>query len=113
MKNVMCILCPRGCRLTVDTETLEVIGNDCKRGLQFGPQEITSPRRGLTTTASIENALYKQIPVRTTSYIEFSKMFDCIKEIKKLKLKAPIKVGDVLIKDILGTGVDVIASRSL
>ncbi len=112
-KNVVCILCPRGCRLTVDTETLEVVGNSCKRGLQFGPQEIISPRRGLTTTASIENALYKQIPVRTTTSVEFNKIFDCIAEIKKLRLKAPIKTGDVLIKNILDTGADVIASRSL
>ncbi len=112
-KNLVCVLCPRGCRIIVDSESLEVIGNACSRGAQFGPQEIISPQRMLTSTASIKGALHKKIPVRTTSAIPFDQTFQCIQEIQKLQLTAPIEVGQVLIPNILGTGVDIIASRSL
>lgn len=112
-KDLVCVLCPRGCHIVVDTETYDVTGNFCPRGAQFGPQEITAPQRMLTTSAYIRGALHKKIPVRTTSAIPFDKTFECITEIQKLKLTAPIKAGQVLISNILGTGVDVIASRSL
>ena len=112
-KNLVCVLCPRGCRIVVDTESLEVTGNSCPRGAQFGPQEITSPQRMLTSTAAVKGALHKKIPVRTTFAIPFDQTFNCIQEIQKLQLSAPIEVGQVLIPNILGTGVDIIASRSL
>lgn len=112
-KDIVCILCPRGCKLIVDDETYEVMGQGCRRGLQFGAQEIINPMRMLTTTAKISNALHKQIPVRSTGPIAFDKIFECTKEIKKLNVQAPVKVGQVLIKNILNTGIDVIASRSL
>lgn len=112
-KDLICILCPRGCRVSVDTETLEVTGNSCPKGAQFGPQEISNPQRMLTSTAPIQGALHLRIPVRTTESIPFDKIFSCTEEIKKLRLTAPIKVGQILIKNILDTGVDIIASRSL
>lgn len=112
-KKLVCILCPRGCRITVNMETLEVTGNSCPKGAQFGPQEIINPERMITSTAFIEGALYKRIPVRTTKAIPKDQLFSCIKEIKKLRLKAPIQVGQVLITNVLDTGADIIASRNL
>ena len=112
-KEMICILCPRGCRLSVDTDTLEVLGHSCPRGTQFGPQELTNAKRMLTTTATIVGAIHKRIPVRTTSSVPLDKIFECMKEIKKLKLIAPIRRGDILIENILDIGVDIIASRSL
>ncbi|MGL5955737.1 MAG: DUF1667 domain-containing protein [Brevinema sp.] len=112
-KDLVCILCPRGCHITVDTETLEVTGNACPRGAQFGPQEISSPQRLLTSTAPIKGALHKKIPVRTSAAIPFDRIFACVQEIQNLQVTAPVKVGQVLIPNILDTGVDVVAARSL
>ncbi len=112
-KEMICILCPRGCHITVDTETFEVTGNSCPRGAQFGAQEITDPQRLLTTTAKIVGAIHQQIPVRSTNSISIAKLDDCLAQIKTLNLQAPIKVGDILIADICGTGVDIVASRSM
>lgn len=112
-KDLICILCPRGCRITVDTESLEVTGNACPRGAQFGPQEITSPERMLTSTAPIEGALYARIPVRTSGAVPLAKIPACITQIKALHLKAPVKAGEVLVENIAQTGASLIASRSM
>lgn len=112
-KDLVCVLCPRGCHITVDTDTLEVTGHSCPRGAQFGPQEITDPLRLLTSTACIKGALYRRIPVRTTGSIPFSQMSECMRQIKNLELTAPIKVGQVLIPNILGTDVSIIATRNM
>ncbi|MGL5721454.1 MAG: DUF1667 domain-containing protein [Brevinema sp.] len=112
-KDLICILCPRGCHITVDTDTFEVTGNSCPRGAQFGPQEITVPERMLTSTAPISGALHRRIPVRTTRSIPVAKIPDCLRLIKELRLVAPVSKGQVLIPNVFETGVDIVASRSL
>ena len=112
-KDLVCILCPRGCRISVDTDTFEVTGNSCPRGAQFGPQEITAPERMLTSTAPISGALHRRLPVRTTRAIPVAKIPECLCLIKGLRLQAPITKQQVLISNVFGTGVDIIAARSL
>lgn len=112
-KDMICIVCPKGCRISVDTDNLEVVGHSCPRGAQFGPQEITDPKRLLTTTASISGAIHNQIPVRSTNSLPIAKLRECLFQIKSLRLKAPISMGDILIENICDTGVDIRASRSL
>ena len=112
-REMICILCPRGCNIIVDEDTYEVTGNSCPRGAQFGPQEIIAPERLLTTTANIKGARHPRIPVRSSKAIPKAWIKRCVVAINEIQLMAPVRVGDVLIENILDTGVDIIASRTL
>lgn len=114
MTELTCIGCPLGCRLTVDEENdYAVTGNSCKRGADYGRNELKNPTRVLTTTVEAEGGIHGRCPVRTESAIPKSKLFDAMKELGKVKVKAPVKCGDVVLHDILGTGINVIATRDL
>lgn len=117
-KEIICIICPIGCRLTVERDAktpsgFSVSGNQCRRGEAYGIKEMTNPTRVLTTTVKITGALYTRLPVRTNSEIPKDKIFPCMKIINKTEVRAPVALGDVIVKNILGTGVDIVASRSI
>ena len=113
----ICIMCPLGCEVTVKSDEsgkiTEVLGNQCIKGEKYARDEFTHPLRVLTSTVAIEGALAARLPVRTSELIPKDRMFDCMKEIRNIKVKAPVKVGDVIASDILGLGVDVVATRDL
>ena len=113
--NLVCIVCPVGCQLEVtkNGEEITVTGNACKRGPEYAKNEITNPTRILTTTVSVKNAKFNRIPVKTKGEIPKGMIFDAMKIINKVVLNAPVKVGDIVIENILDTGVDVVAARSL
>ncbi len=114
MKNLICIVCPRGCRLTVDEENnYAVSGNQCPRGEEYGKNEILNPVRTLTSTVRIDSKELKLCPVRTEKPIPKGKMFEGIKALNAVSLKAPVKTGDIVLKDFLSTGVDVIVTRDI
>ena len=114
MKNLICIVCPRGCRLTVDEENgYTVSGNACPRGEEYGKNEILNPVRTLTTTVRIESESMRLCPVRTAKPIPKGKMFEAVKALNAVSLKAPVKTGDIALKDIFGTGADVIVTRDI
>ena len=114
MKNLICIVCPRGCRLTVDEENgYMVSGNQCARGQEYGKNEILNPVRTVTTTMRIQSASMKLCPVRTEKPIPKGMMFDCIKTLNAITLKAPVKTGDIAFENILSTGVNVIVTRDI
>ncbi len=103
-------MCPLGCNLTVkvDGENIEVSGNGCNRGVVFVKEEITCPKRIVTTSVKTEDGVKS---CKTTVPIPKSMIFDCIKEIEKLRLKS-VKFGDVIIKNVLGTGADVVVTAN-
>ncbi len=115
--NYLCISCPLGCHLEVtdneQREVLEVTGQSCKRGEKFAKQEHVDPRRMLTTTVSISDGIWPKLPVKTRDSIPKDKVIPVCHEIHKISIKAPINMGDVILENALGTGVDVIASRSM
>lgn len=114
MTELTCIGCPLGCRLTVDEDNdYAVTGNSCKKGAEYGKNELQNPTRVLTTTVSIEGGIHGRCPVRTESAISKALLFDAMKELSKVKLKAPVKCGQIVFEDILGTGVNVIATRDI
>ena len=114
MTELTCICCPMGCRLTVDVDNdYAVTGNTCKRGAEYGRNEMMNPTRVLTTTVAIEGASHGRMPVRTEQAIPKRLLFDAVEELKKVRLISPVRCGDVVLADILGTGVNVIASRDL
>lgn len=114
-KEMVCIVCPLGCRMSVSKEQSDYIvdGSKCSRGKEYGIKELTNPTRVLTTTVKIKNALLNRLPVKTKEPIPKNKVFECMKVIDSIEIQTPISVGDVIVKDILNTGVDVIASRSM
>lgn len=111
-KELTCIVCPVGCSLRID-ESGHVSGNHCKRGLEFAQSETTNPTRVVTTTISIEGAIYRRLPVVSSQPVPKSKMMEFVKAVQLIKVEAPIYCGDVLLSNVLGLGVDVIASRTL
>ena len=114
-KEFTCIVCPVSCTLKVSKEGEEIIvkGNNCKRGKAFGENEYKAPKRMLTTTVKVVESYHKALPVISSEEIPKEKILECVEQLYKITVKAPIKKGQIIIKNILDTGVDVVASRSL
>ncbi|MCR4562006.1 MAG: DUF1667 domain-containing protein [Bacilli bacterium] len=111
-RDLICIVCPRGCHLHVD-ENLNVTGNFCPRGAAYGKQEVTNPTRVLTSTVRIDKAIFPLCPVRTNGAIPKGKLQEAMEEINKIHLVAPVSIGQVIVKDFLQTGIDLIATREM
>ena len=112
MKELICILCPRGCRLQVDDE-LNVTGNFCPRGIAYARTEMTNPTRVLTSTVKIKSKNAVRLSVKTSQAVPKGKMFDCMRELDKVMVEAPIRIGDVIVYNICETGVDVVATKDI
>ena len=112
-----CIGCPIGCPLQLvheGGEIMEISGYECDRGAKYAKQEFTDPRRELSTTVEISGARWKRLPVKVTGPVEKGRVMEAARKIHQLKVEAPIKLGQVLIKDFMGEeGIDVIACRSM
>jgi CxxC motif-containing protein len=116
VRELVCIGCPIGCQMQVeldDKTVVKVAGNTCKRGEVYAEKECTNPTRIITSSVEVEGGELNVVPVKTQKDIPKDKIFQCIEILKGVKVKAPIKTGDIIIKNILNTGVDVIASRSV
>ncbi|CEI72622.1 MULTISPECIES: DUF1667 domain-containing protein [Romboutsia] len=115
MANITCIVCPMGCPLVV-TKTddgYKVEGNTCKRGEKYGVEELTNPKRVITTTVRLENSYLNLLPVKTKESIPKDMMFEIMRELDTIKVSAPISVGDVIVKNILDTGIDVVSAKTV
>ncbi|MHA2399370.1 MAG: DUF1667 domain-containing protein [Promethearchaeota archaeon] len=114
-RDIRCIVCPTGCLVHVENINGELIieGHSCKRGEDYARDEFIAPKRILTTTMRVENGFLPLVPVRTDKPIPKEKLQETLKEIAKRKIKAPIKMGDVLIKNVIGLKANIIASRDL
>jgi CxxC motif-containing protein len=115
-RKFICITCPRGCALDVTMEGEAVVkmeGNSCKRGIDYVTGELNDPRRMVTTTVRVRGGVHPLAPVYTESPIPKPRILDLLAEIRKIELRAPVKFGDVVIENALGTGVNVLASRNI
>lgn len=112
MKEFICIVCPRGCHISVD-ENMNVTGNTCPRGKEYAINEMTHPTRMITSTVAIESPELRRLPVMTSAPIPKDRIFDVMEEINKVRAKAPVKIHDVVISNVLGLGVDIIATRNI
>jgi len=114
-KDIRCIVCPTGCLVHVENVNGELIieGHSCKRGEEYGREEFIAPKRLLTTTIRVENGFLPLIPVRSDIPIPKEKLQETLRKIAITKVKAPIKMGDVLIEKVIGLDVNIIASRDL
>ncbi len=115
-KEIICISCPNGCTLEVDVEKGKVIsvkGSECKKGLEYAKNEILNPLRFVTTTVKITGASLPLLPVRTSKAVPRGLCQKIVKKAAKIEVKSPVKIGQVIAPDILSTGADLIATRSL
>lgn len=112
-----CIRCPIGCPLQLShkgKEIVEVSGFNCNRGAKYAHQEFSDPRRGVSTTIFIEGGLWRRLPVKVSQPIPKDGVMEAVKQIHTLRVKAPVKRGQVLIENILGDkGSHVVACRSM
>ena len=114
MKQLICIVCRRGCFLSVDEENgYAVTGNACPRGAVYGKQELTNPTRVVTSTVKIKNALHRRCPVKTDRAIPKKLLLSAMKQLNQIELKSPVHCGDVVIKDFLKTGANLVATKSM
>jgi CxxC motif-containing protein len=114
MTELICIVCPRGCRLQVDAENgYRVLGNQCPRGEVYGRDELRNPTRMITSTVRVNGALHPRCPVKTSSPIPKGLIFDAVKTLDGVTLCAPVKSGQVVVKNVCNTGVDFIATRDM
>ena len=113
VRELTCIVCPKGCPLKVELENgavANVTGHTCPRGKQYAVDECTHPMRTITTTVRATDG--SVVPVKTATTIPKELMFECMKEINKAVLPLPAHIGDVVIANILGTGADVIVTAN-
>lgn len=116
IKEVTCILCPFGCKMEVHVEgkeVTEVKGNKCKEGVEHARHEVFCPERVLTTTIRTGNPEAPLLPVRSDKPLPKEKLEEGMEVIAKHTVSYPIQLGDVIIRNILNTGVNIIASRSM
>ena len=116
-RELICVSCPIGCAITVELddngEVLSVTGNTCKRGDSYARQECTHPERMLTSTVKVEGGRFPVVPVKSCHPVPKEMLFDCMKEINKITVKAPVHIGDVVLSNILDTGVDIVATNEV
>lgn len=112
MKEMTCIVCPRGCRLKVDDE-MNVTGNFCPRGKNYAISELTHPVRMVTSTVRVSNRDNMVASVKTSEAIDKDKVFMVIEAVNKMSVSAPCYVGDILIKNIFDTNVDIVITKNI
>ena len=113
-RELTCIVCPKGCQLTVELEgkkVLSVEGYTCKRGLSYAEAECIAPMRTLTTTAAVVGG--GVVPVKTDRTIPKELLFACMEAVNAIRVPADAKLGDVVIENVLGTGANVITTRNV
>jgi CxxC motif-containing protein len=113
-KQITCIICPNGCELSVEWENQSIkniSGALCKRGKEYAAQEVQNPKRTIASLVKVTNGEIPLVSVRTTKAVPKEKIFDVMKEIKKLEINAPVKINQVIVKNILGLDSDIIATK--
>ena len=108
-----CIVCPRSCDLEVEEKdgTCTVSGNSCKRGEEYGLNEHLHPKRMVTTTVKLEGGNIRSLPVVSSGPVPKEKLPGCLDWLYTIKVEAPVHLHDVIVENILGTGVNVLAAR--
>lgn len=115
MKNITCIICPNGCHLEVDKQGDEFVvsGNLCKRGAEFAINEMTNPKRSICSTVKTSYKLVPRLSVRTDGEIPLNYIFKVMGEINKVYIDHQVHSGEIIIRNVLGTGVNIISTSDM
>ena len=121
-KTLTCINCPMGCQVTItyemkdgriNEETTTVTGNTCLRGKTYAISEVTNPVRTVTGTVGLSNRELRVVPVKTKTPVPKDKVSDVAKALADVKVEAPVHIGDVVIKNVCGTGSDIVITDNI
>lgn len=115
-RELICIGCPMGCPIVVEMEdgkVLSVTGNTCPRGESYARKEVTNPTRIVTTTVRVDGGKVPMINVKTEQDIPKDKIFECIAALRGVTMKAPIHIGDIILENVAGTGVNIVAAGNV
>ncbi|MCK5258488.1 MAG: DUF1667 domain-containing protein [Thermoplasmatales archaeon] len=115
-KNITCVVCPIGCKILVkiDGTQLEIVeGNKCKRGIEYARSEALDPRRMLTTSVLVNNGEWPLASVKSSKPVPKEKLFSVLKEIGGTAVKAPVKSGQIIIKNTANAGIDIVATKTV
>lgn len=115
-QKITCTICPIGCKIFINIDEKQIIsseGNRCKKGIYYARSEVFNPRRMLTTSISVKDGEWPLASVKSTRPIPKKKLFSILREIKKIKIDAPVITGQIIIKNVLNTGVDIIATKTI
>ncbi|WP_313131805.1 DUF1667 domain-containing protein [Anaerocolumna sp.] len=115
MKELVCIVCPNGCSMMIEEmgTSIKVSGNQCKRGEEFAVSEMIHPMRTICSTVKTSFTNVPVLPVRVSEEIPKDKIFDVMREINKVVVTEPVSLGDIIIEDVLGLNVNVIATSNI
>lgn len=112
-REMICIICPRGCSLTADitADGVSVSGNACPKGQEYAINECTNPVRTVTATVRVSNRYNTMASVKTVTPVSKGKMMDVMMALRNTKIEAPVKIGDVILKDICGS--DIVVTKAV
>lgn len=115
MKEMICILCPKGCHLQIEKagEGYTVKGNGCEKGAGYAIKELTAPTRVVTSTVCIEGAKIPRLPVKTDRDIPKEDIFRAMRLLDTIVLQAPVELGQIVVENVCGTGANFVATRTL
>jgi len=112
--KIICTICPKGCHLEVDEKNnYSVTGHDCSRGIEYGQNELKNPVRVITSTVKVIGAIHRRCPVKTKHPIPKKLIAEAMQLLNDIELVAPVDIGQIIIKDICGTGIPFVTTRSL
>ena len=116
-RNFTCIVCPNGCEITAETDesgkVLSVAGEGCPRGKTYAEQELTDPRRTIASSIPVRGGTLPLASVRLTKAIPKDRIFDAMAELRRLSADAPVKSGTVVLRNLFGTGADVMVTKDI
>lgn len=114
-QEIICVACPKGCRLETTRQGDQILVSNagCKRGEEYAVGEITDPRRMVASTVKVRNGLHPLLPVYSSAPFPKGRIQDLLTEIRKVELDTPVEMNQIVIKNALNTGIDIIASRDL
>lgn len=116
IKEMVCVVCPVSCRMNVEINTagdIFVSGNKCKRGITYAEKELTNPTRKVSTTVRIERGVHSRLPVKSDVEVPKAMVLDVVKALDSVLVTAPVKIGDVVAENVLDSGINFIATRSM
>ena len=115
-KQITCIVCPIGCKIFIKTDGkhFEISnGNKCVKGIDYAKSEALDPRRMLTSSVLVSNGEWPLVSVKSSKPVPKNKIFQVLKEIKKKKVEAPIKIGEIILKNVVNTKINIIATKTI
>ncbi|MFW5855704.1 MAG: DUF1667 domain-containing protein [Bacillota bacterium] len=115
-KEIICVGCPKGCRVTVraeNDEIFDITGYDCDKGREYAVEEFKNPTRILPTTVKVKNGELPLVPVKTDRPVPRSKLISAMKVVAEIVVEAPVEIGDIIVRDILNTGANLVATAKI